>query len=99
MDIESQPTIDQPTLPSVGDADPLAALESAAPTSEPVEMSGSRLSNDIIVGYKRQHVACFMKQVGRQPWDAGKHLKLQSAKGGDLNEWPKDIRIREYPVA
>ena len=48
---------------------------------------------------KRQHVFCFMKQVGRQPWDAGKRLKLESAKGGDPNEWPVDIRMREYPSA
>ena len=46
---------------------------------------------------KRQHVACFMKQIGRQPWDSGNRLKLGSAKGGDMNEWPMDIRIREYP--
>jgi protein gp37 len=46
---------------------------------------------------KSQRVACFMKQVGRQPWDGGKRLKLESAKGGDPNEWPMDIRIREYP--
>jgi protein gp37 len=48
---------------------------------------------------KRQHVSCFMKQVGRQPWDAGKLLKYASAKGGDPSEWSVDIRVREYPKA
>jgi len=47
---------------------------------------------------KPQRIACFMKQVGRQPWDAGKRLKLASAKGGDPSEWPVDIRVREYPL-
>jgi protein gp37 len=46
---------------------------------------------------QRQHVACFVKQVGRQPWDGGQRLKLASAKGGDPSEWAVDIRVREYP--
>ena len=46
---------------------------------------------------KRQQVACFVKQVGRQPWDGGQRLKLASAKGGDPSEWTVDIRVREYP--
>ena len=44
-----------------------------------------------------QQVACFVKQVGRQPWDAGKRLQLGSAKGGDPTEWSVDLRVREYP--
>ena len=24
---------------------------------------------------------------------------VRSAKGGDWNEWPEDLRVREYPVA
>jgi len=47
----------------------------------------------------RQKVACFMKQVGRQPWDSGQHLKLADAKGGDPTEWPVDLRVREFPSA
>jgi len=96
MDTESQP-IYQPTLPPIWDADPLAALKSAAPASEPVEMSGLGLSGDIIVECKHQRVSYFMKQVGRQPWDGGQRLKLASAKGGDPSEWTLDIRVREYP--
>jgi hypothetical protein len=46
---------------------------------------------------KRQHVACFVKQVGRQPWENGNRLKLLSSKGGESSEWPMDIRVREYP--
>lgn len=44
-----------------------------------------------------QHVACFVKQLGRQPWDDGKGLKLVSSKGGDPTEWSDDIRVREFP--
>ena len=26
------------------------------------------------------------------------NVKLQSRKGGDMSEWPKDLRVRQYPV-
>ena len=54
-------------------------------------------ARNLIRECQRQHVACFVKQVGRQPWDGGKRLKLADAKGGDPTEWPVDIRVREYP--
>jgi protein gp37 len=46
---------------------------------------------------KDQQVACFVKQVGRRPVENGKPLKLVSSKGGDWNEWPEDLRVRQYP--
>jgi protein gp37 len=55
-------------------------------------------ARNIIRQCRRQRVACFVKQVGRQPWEDGKRLKLDSAKGGDPTEWPNDIRVREFPV-
>lgn len=64
--------------------------------ARPFELDWAR---NLIRECKHQHVACFMKQVGRQPWDDGMRLKLASSKGGDPAEWPKDIRVREFPVA
>ena len=54
-------------------------------------------ARNMIQQCRRQKVACFVKQVGHQPWDNGKPLKLESSKGGDMDEWPKDIRVREFP--
>lgn len=50
-------------------------------------------------------VACFVKQMGAKPQRAihVQHeltiqpLKLRDAKGGDMAEWPEDLRVREYP--
>lgn len=60
-------------------------------------------------------VACFIKQLGKNPVDmaaqpvadaaelaravaAGGHrLKLRSPKGGDMSEWPRELRVREFP--
>jgi protein gp37 len=62
--------------------------------ARPFELDWAR---NLIRECKRQHVACFMKQVGRQPWENGNALKLDSSKGGDPTEWPTDIRVREFP--
>jgi protein gp37 len=45
----------------------------------------------------------FVKQLGARPltnygsWSDGKLLKLRDRHGGDIDEWPKDLRIREFP--
>lgn len=36
-----------------------------------------------------------MKQLGRQPWENGQALKLESSKGGDPTEWPEDKLVGE----
>lgn len=49
-------------------------------------------------------VACFVKQLGAracyvdgEPNGALVELPLRHAKGGDWNEWPDDLRVREFP--
>lgn len=51
-----------------------------------------------------ENLPFFMKQVGSKPvndlWLApiGPHkVKLEDAKGGDWNEWPDMLRVREFP--
>jgi protein gp37 len=40
------------------------------------------------------HVACFIKQLGSDPYG----IKLRNRKGGDMSEWPEDLRLRKFPV-
>lgn len=58
-----------------------------------------------IVGQcKAAGVPCFVKQLGSQPrcqniigeppWG---ELNLKHKKGGDMTEWPEDLRVREFP--
>ncbi len=49
--------------------------------------------------------APFMKQLGAQPYDSGmkyslpgRSLTLLDSHGGDMDEWPDDLKIREYPI-
>jgi protein gp37 len=65
-------------------------------SAHPFQLNWAR---HLIQQCRRQKVACFLKQVGHQPWDNGKPLKLDSSKGGDMDEWPEDIRVREFPFA
>lgn len=51
-------------------------------------------------------VPVFVKQLGSKPVDGSRMahdadklpLKLKSAKGGDPSEWPKDLRVRQWPA-
>jgi protein gp37 len=46
----------------------------------------------------RNHVAFFLKQLGRNPTSGEKPIKLLDAHGGDWSEWPDGLRIRELPL-
>jgi len=41
----------------------------------------------------------FIKQLGSNPFLDGKPLKLKDGHGGEMSEWPEDIRVREWPAA
>jgi len=61
---------------------------------------------------KAAGVACFIKQLGANPYDpmcgcdepAGTKLppeawiKLSDSHGGDWSEWPEDLRVRQFPT-
>jgi len=42
-------------------------------------------------------VAFFLKQLGSNAVENGQPLRLSHAHGGDWQEWPEDLRVREFP--
>ena len=44
---------------------------------------------------KRQKVPLFVKQTGEK---LARRLKLKSKKGGEVNEWPTELRVRQFPL-
>ena len=46
---------------------------------------------------QRAGVAFFLKQLGRNPFQGGRPLKLKNVHGGDWDEWPSELRIRQMP--
>lgn len=39
----------------------------------------------------------FVKQLGSRPMHRGVQIRQRSSKGGDPDEWPTDLRVREHP--
>lgn len=48
---------------------------------------------------KKSGVAFFMKQLGRNPSRDGKIFRLKDSHGGNWDEWPDELKIREFPKA
>lgn len=69
-----------------------AKIHSAA---RPFELDWARVMIDRC---RAQNVPVFMKQLGGNAWEGGKHFATRHSKGGDPTEWPTDLRIREYPM-
>lgn len=53
-----------------------------------VEWAGSTIDECAAAG-----VACFVKQLGAKPIDH----PTRDHKGGDMAEWPEEIRVRQFP--
>jgi protein gp37 len=54
----------------------------------------------IIRQCKESKVPCFVKQLGRNATDTLGKMRgamFSHAKGGDINEWPHDLRVRQFP--
>lgn len=56
----------------------------------------------IVCQCKAAGVPVFVKQLGAAPFDTGCAVGMYSArmkdqKGGDIAEWPEDLRVREFP--
>ena len=53
-------------------------------------------SYNIILQCRKAGVPVFVKQLGSRPTSVPWGYTI-TGKGGDWNEWPADLRIREYP--
>lgn len=47
---------------------------------------------------RKNGVAFFVKQLGSKPYMNGKPLALADRHGGDWDEWPRKLRVREFPA-
>lgn len=74
----------------------------SGPGARPFNIEWAR---SIIAHCRAAGVACFVKQLGAKPYfklsppNAGKiDLPLEDKKGGDISEFPEDLRIRQFPT-
>lgn len=74
----------------------------SGPHARPFDLPWAR---DVIAQGRVADVSVFVKQLGARPWD--RHVAegfthswpvdLASRKGGDIDEWPLDLRVRQVP--
>jgi len=73
----------------------------SGPNSRPFDLAWGR---SIVHQCQAAGVACFVKQLGAQPLGdipapLPRLVKLMDRKGGEIDEWPEDLRVREFPEA
>jgi len=66
----------------------------SGPYAKPFDLAWARKLRDQC---RAEGKAFFMKQLGARPILNGKQLDLIDGHGGDWDEWPVDLRIREVP--
>ena len=73
----------------------------SGPRARPFNLAWAR---QLVATCERTHTACFVKQLGAKPMtqpngrDPGpRRLEVADRKGGDMAEWPEDLRVREVP--
>jgi protein gp37 len=55
-------------------------------------------AEDLILQADSSGVAPFVKQLGSRPVSSGRPLVLRDRKGGEIDEWPSELRRRDFPV-
>jgi protein gp37 len=43
--------------------------------------------------------AIFVQKMGCKPFEQGRPVRFNDYAGGDLTEWPSDLRVRQFPKA
>lgn len=66
----------------------------SGPGARPFHLEWAR---DLRAQCRASGVPFFLKQLGRRPLLGGETLKFADKKGGDMAEWPEDLRVREFP--
>jgi protein gp37 len=69
----------------------------SGPGARPFDLQWAR---DLIAQCHVAGTPVFMKQVGSRPVLLGyaeSVMPMKNRKGGDISEWPEDIRVREFP--
>jgi protein gp37 len=96
-------------FPMPGFRDPLPGLNwviVGGESSPSARLFNVEWARSIIAQCKAAGVPCFVKQLGRHPYDNRSSVPeappyeffFEDKKGGDMAEWPADLRVREFPA-
>ncbi len=103
VDAQSRGLSIEPLWDSVADRIDLGGIDwvivggesGAAAKVKPFELEWAR---ELKQRCQEEGVAFFVKQLGRRPVDGADELTLSDPHGGDWDEWPMDLRVREMPA-
>lgn len=69
----------------------------SGPGARPMDLAWAR---SLVDQCADADVKCFVKQLGARPvWGETEPINLRDRKGGDMAEWPADLKVREFPAA
>jgi protein gp37 len=88
--ISAEPLLDAPWSLDLTDIDWLIAGGESGPGARPMELDWARFLLELC---EASGTAPFVKQLGTV-WASG---ISSDRKGGDWDDWPTDLRVREYP--
>jgi protein gp37 len=69
----------------------------SGPRARPFDLAWAR---SIVRQCRAAGVAAFVKQLSANPYDSadpGRQIKLKDSHGGNWDEWPEDLKVREFP--
>jgi protein gp37 len=80
----------------LGDLDWVIVGGESGPGARPMDLAWARL---LVSTCREANVPCFVKQLGADPlMEPGPtSWPCTDPKGGDPDEWPKDLRVRQFP--
>jgi len=70
--------------------------ESGSTNARPFDLAWARELRDMC---REKGVAFFCKQLGRNPVDDGVRMVLKDGHGGNWEEWPEELQVRQFPQA
>ncbi|HPA21479.1 MAG TPA: DUF5131 family protein [Verrucomicrobiae bacterium] len=85
-----------PIAPDLGGVDLVIGGGESGKRARPLDI---RWARDLRDRCRDAGVAFFMKQCGSNPVESGRPLEMKDDHGGDPDEWPEDLRVREMPGA
>jgi protein gp37 len=90
--VAARPRVDMREL--VPPLDQIIVGGESGPGARPFKLNWAR---SVVEQCRYAKVACFVKQMGTNALDAyGQRVKFAN-KGGNMSEWPEELRVREFP--
>jgi len=98
--VSFEPLLEPVLIPLTGDVgrsiDWAVIGGESGPGARPFDVNWARF---LITQLRAIGARPYVKQIGARPYDQGVPIPGKRSKGGEMDRWPEDIRVREFPDA